>query len=175
LTSPSPRVHRRCEDLRRHQAGAVGGEGEVRASASRRDGLLRQARSRATRPPRAPQRSATVGTPPTAPVAGRGAGGSVVGRGAGRLDLPLEKGGAEHGPWWRRMSQTSSRRRRWPARRSSPRAAARARRRWLRGDKELLTCGACEDEGKTAWERALSMWSLVCYVASRNFTCTRSV
>jgi hypothetical protein len=55
LTLPLPRVHRRCEDLQRHRAGAVGGEEEVRAttgcSASRHDGLLRQARSRATRPP----------------------------------------------------------------------------------------------------------------------------
>jgi hypothetical protein len=44
------------------------------------------------------------------------------------------------------------------------RVAARARRWRLRGNKELLTCGACGDEGKTAWERALSMWTLVCYV-----------
>jgi hypothetical protein len=53
------------------------------------------------------------------------------------------------------------------------RAAARAGRRRLRGNKELLNCGACGDEGKTVWERALSMCTLVCYVASRNFTCTQ--
>jgi hypothetical protein len=55
------------------------------------------------------------------------------------------------------------------------RAAARAGQQRLRGNKELLTCSACGDEGKTAWERALSMCTLVCYVASRNFTCTCSV